>query len=275
VAPNLVHAGTSGWQYRDWRGVLYPPGLPQGGWLPRFTEVFETVEVNNSFYRLPERETFERWRRQTPSGFVMTVKASRYITHIRRLLDPRDGVERLWERARGLGPRLGPVLFQLPPRFPADVGRLDGVLRALPNGMRAAFEFRDPSWHIPDVHRLLERAGCALVWPDRPGVRAALPLTGGWAYIRFHQGTRAGPDYDRRKLRRWAERIAGLDVGEVFVYFNNDPGGAAVRDAIALHDLLRERGVPVATVPRASGPRPRSARPGIAAADPLAGVGRA
>jgi uncharacterized protein YecE (DUF72 family) len=246
MAPGTVHVGTSGWQYRDWRGRLYPPGLPQAEWLPRYAEVFETVEVNNSFYRLPERDTFERWRRQTPPGFVVAVKASRYVTHIRRLRDAKDAVDLLWERARGLGPRLGPVLFQLPPRFPVERERLADLIGGLPRGMRAAFEFRDASWHTDEIHAMLDRGGCALVWPDRPGSRATLPLTGGWGYIRFHQGRATGPDYDRRKLRRWADRLAGLDAAEVFVYFNNDTGGAAIRDAVVLRDLLSERRVPVA-----------------------------
>jgi uncharacterized protein YecE (DUF72 family) len=248
MAAGIVHVGTSGWQYRDWRGVLYPRGLPQGEWLSHFAATFETVEVNNSFYRLPERATFERWRRQTPPGFVVTVKASRYVTHILRLREAEDPVDTLWERAKGLGPRLGPVLFQLPPRFPADPGRLATFLGTLPRPMRAAFEFRDPSWHTEEIHRMLDEAGAALVWPDRPGSRFTLPLTGGWGYVRFHQGRSSTPDYDRRKLRRWADRIAAVAAREVFVYFNNDPGGAAVRDARAFRTLLEQRGVPVATL---------------------------
>jgi uncharacterized protein YecE (DUF72 family) len=253
MAPTAIHVGTCGWQYRDWVGGLYPRGLPQEAWLPRFAEVFETVEVNNSFYRLPEREIFERWRRLTPPGFVVAVKASRYVTHIRRLRDAGDPMRLLWDRARGLGPRLGPVLFQLPPRFPVEAERLAALLAALPGGMRAAFEFRDPSWHTDEVHRMLDEAGCALVWPDRPGVRATLPITGGWGYVRFHQGRPDRADYDRSKLRRWTQRLAGLHARDVFVYFNNDTGGAAVRDALALRDLLRERGVRVAAPPDTGG----------------------
>jgi uncharacterized protein YecE (DUF72 family) len=249
-----IHVGTSGWQYRDWVGGLYPRGLPQAAWLARFAEVFETVEVNNSFYRLPEREIFERWRRLTPGGFVVAVKASRYVTHVRRLRDAGEPVRLLWDRARGLGPRLGPVLFQLPPRFPVEPGRLAELLAELPRGMRAAFEFRDPSWQTDEVHRLLDRTGCALVWPDRPGARSTLPITGGWGYIRFHQGGVHRPGYDRRKLRRWADRLAALRARETFVYFNNDTGGAAVQDALALRNLLVERGVHV-PVPAGAGGR--------------------
>ncbi|HEX5936500.1 MAG TPA: DUF72 domain-containing protein, partial [Actinomycetota bacterium] len=210
----VVHVGTSGWQYDDWRGAFYPDGLPQRRWLEHYASEFSTVEVNNSFYRLPERDTFGRWRDQTPAGFVVTVKASRFITHLKRLKDPEEPVALLWDRSSGLGERLGPVLFQLPPRFPADVGRLGGLLSALPDGMRPAFEFRDPSWYTDEVFLLLDDARAALVWPDRPGTRATLPALGGWLYARFHQGTEHGPGYRREKLRRWASRIAAAEARE-------------------------------------------------------------
>jgi uncharacterized protein YecE (DUF72 family) len=239
---DTVHVGTSGWQYDDWRDEFYPRELPQREWLEYFASAFETVEVNNSFYRLPERETFARWREQTPSGFIVAVKASRFITHLKRLKDPEEPVALLWERAAGLGDRLGPVLFQLPPRFHVDVGRLRGLIGALPEGIRPAFEFRDPSWYTDDVFLLLDDARAALVWPDRPGVRATLPAVGGWLYVRFHQGTASGPDYRREKLRRWASRIASAEVPEAFVYFNNDPTGAAIRDARTMIELLRAEG---------------------------------
>src|SRR5206468_2606074 len=143
----VIHIGTSGWQYRDWGGTFYPDDLAQREWLPYYATRFRTVEVNNSFYRLPEEATFKRWKESTPAGFVMAVKASRFLTHLKRLRDPEEPVDLFWERATNLGPRLGPVLFQLPPRFPADRGRLGGLLHVLPRAMRAAFEFRDPSWH--------------------------------------------------------------------------------------------------------------------------------
>jgi uncharacterized protein YecE (DUF72 family) len=233
--------GTSGWQYDDWSGVFYPEALPQREWLAYYAERFGTVEVNNSFYRLPERSTFERWREQTPPGFVVTVKASRFITHLKRLREPEEPVRLLWERATGLGNRLGPVLFQLPPRFPVEVERLRRLIDALPRAMRPAFEFRDPSWHRDEVFGLLDDAGAALVWPDRPGLRHTLPIVGGWLYVRFHQGTPSGPGYRRDKLRRWASRIAAADVDEAYVYFNNDPTGAAIRDARTMIELLSEK----------------------------------
>jgi uncharacterized protein YecE (DUF72 family) len=236
-----LHIGTSGWQYDDWGGVFYPDDVPRRAWLAYYAERFGTVEVNNSFYRLPERSTFERWRDQTPAGFVVAVKASRFITHLKRLRDPGEPVELLWERASGLGDRLGPVLFQLPPRFPMDIERLRGLLHALPEGMHPAFEFRDRSWYSDEVFGLLDDVGAALVWPDRPGMRHTLPMTAGWLYVRFHQGTVDGPGYRRVKLRRWASRISETGAGEAYLYFNNDPTGAAIRDARTMIELLSER----------------------------------
>jgi uncharacterized protein YecE (DUF72 family) len=251
----VIFVGTSGWQYDDWRGRFYPEDLPKRRWLARYSTRFSTVEVNNSFYRLPSGHTFARWREESAPGFLITVKASRYITHIRRLRDAADSVELLFSRARRLGPKLGPVLYQLPPRFPADLERLEVFLSVLPTDVRAAFEFRDPSWENEDVHAALDRAGAAVVLADRPRARVEDVVTGGWSYLRFHEGGR-GPDgagYSREKLRRWADRIIGLPATDVFVYFNNDRGGAAVRDAGTLAKLLRKRGADVAEPARERG----------------------
>lgn len=240
-----IHVGTSGWQYDDWRGVLYPEGVPKTRWLERFSERFPVVEVNNTFYNLPEEETFVKWRTSSAEEFLFVLKASRFITHIRRLRDCRDPVRRLWSRAERLGRKLGPILFQLPPNLEADPARLEEFLDVLPKHMRAAFEFRHRTWETDEVRGLLDRAGCALVLADRPRARVADLVTGGWSYVRFHKGTSTGYGYRRRKLRRWAERLAGLDADEVFVFFNNDPGGAAVRDALALTGLLEKEGAEV------------------------------
>ena len=239
--------GTSGWQYADWHERFYPSDLPQARWLAHYARTFRTVEVNSSFYRLPSRETVQRWAGSVPDGFVFAFKASRYLTHIRRLRDCAEPLQRMWEAFQGAGAKLGPVLFQLPPNLPADVERLAAFTSDLPRGIRPAFEFRHPSWSSPDVVRVLESSGSALVHADRPGVRAdAIPVVGGWCYVRFHQGSRASPGYPRRKLRAYADRIAALSVGDAFAYFNNDTAGAAVRDAGVMVGLLRERGVAVA-----------------------------
>jgi uncharacterized protein YecE (DUF72 family) len=247
----MIFIGTSGWQYGSWKDRFYPAGLPQRAWLESYATRFPVVEVNNSFYRLPSDETFSGWRGRTPSGFLFVVKASRYITHIRRLRDAKDAVDLFWSRARVLSDKLGPVLFQLPPNFPADLPVLERFLRILPDPMRPAFEFRHDTWHVEEVHQALDRAGAAWVMADRPGWRVPIIITGGWSYIRFHQGRRAHPGYTRRKLRTWADRIAGLDADDVYIFFNNDPMAAAPADALTLHNLLVERGCEVAEPPNA------------------------
>ncbi|MGA5420726.1 DUF72 domain-containing protein [Streptomyces lavendulocolor] len=233
--PMLV--GTSGWSYTDWRGGFYPAGLPQRLWLEEYARHFVTVENNNAFYRLPAREVFTAWHDRTPEGFVMAVKASRYLTHVKRLRDPEEPVERLMGRAEGLGDRLGPVLVQLPPNLREDTGALDACLRRFPDTVRVAVEPRHPSWWEAEreLRAVLERYGAALCWADR-GSRPVTPLwrTAPWGYVRFHAGAaRPWPRYGRRALVSWAGRIAGAwaDEDDVYVYFNNDPGGAAVVDA--------------------------------------------
>ena len=213
------------------------------------------VEVNNSFYRLPSEASFERWREGTPPGFQIAPKVSRYVTHIRRLRDAADSVELFWSRARLLRPKLGPLLFQLPPTFKADTERLRAFLPLIPREARAAFEFRHPSWETEETRAFLDAAGAALVLADRPGARVRPFVTGGWSYVRFHQGTHARAGYPRAKLARWADRIAGLPAGDVYVFFNNDPTGAAVRDAATLFRLLDDRGANLA-VPKTSLPEP-------------------
>jgi uncharacterized protein YecE (DUF72 family) len=243
----MVLVGTSGWQYDSWRGPFYPKGMPKRAWLDHFATRFPVVEVNNSFYQLPREPTFDRWREESPDGFRFAVKASRYITHIRRLRECRDPVDLFWSRATRLRQKLGPVLFQLPPNFRADPKLLAEFLAILPPGIRAAFEFRDDSWRTDDVLGSLDRAGAAWVLADRPGWRVPLIVTGGWTYLRFHQGRITHPGYTRSKLRTWADRIAGLPVRDGYAFFNNDPLAAAPADAAALIDLLEQRGLEVAT----------------------------
>ncbi|MFG2294324.1 DUF72 domain-containing protein [Streptomyces sp. NPDC048603] len=231
-----VRVGTSGWQYRDWSGVLYPAGLPVRLWLEEYAGHFSTLESNNAFYRLPSPETFASWRDRTPAGFVIAVKASRYLTHIKRLHDPEEPVARLMAHASALGDRLGPVLLQLPPTLRAAPGALDDCLRCFPADTRVAVEFRHPSWWSEEVRSVLTARKAALCWAD-VGSRPVGPLwrTAGWGYVRFHQGRAAPwPSYGRTALASWAARIAAAWPGdaEVFAYFNNDLGGAAVRNAL-------------------------------------------
>src|SRR5690606_12517958 len=181
-----VFVGTSGWQYRDWREVLYPAGVPMRLWLEEYAERFATVEINNAFYRLPSEETFAAWRERTPPGFVIAVKASRYLTHVKRLRDPEEPVARLMSHASGLGDRLGPVLLQLPPTLRADPGLLDACLRCFPAAGRVAVEPRHESWWTPRVREVLRAHGAALCWSDILS-RPATPLwrTADWGYVRF------------------------------------------------------------------------------------------
>ncbi|MFF0012145.1 DUF72 domain-containing protein [Streptomyces sp. NPDC005374] len=238
-----LHVGTSGWQYKDWRDVLYPAGVPVRLWLEEYAAHFSTVEINNAFYRLPTRENFETWRDRLPQGFVVAVKASRYLTHIKRLKDPEEPVERLMSHAEGLGSRLGPVLLQLPPTLRADTALLDGCLRCFPPRTRVAVEPRHDSWWTPEVRKVLEARGAALCWAD-VRARPVTPLwrTADWGYVRFHEGrAQAWPHYGRRSLETWAERIGETWSGDqdVYAYFNNDPNGAAVRNATMFGSLAQ------------------------------------
>jgi uncharacterized protein YecE (DUF72 family) len=238
--------GTSGWQYRHWRGIFYPRELAASAWLPHYAGRFPTVEVNASFYRLPRRETVERWAEAVPAGFVLTFKASRYVTHVRRLRECAEPLERMWDVFTGAGDKLGPVLFQLAPTFRADEPLLRAFLGSLPSQMRAAFEFRHPTWFTSGVLEALDTAGAALVHADRPGMRAEIPTVGGWSYLRFHRGRHAGAGYRRSKLRAYADAIAAVRPATLFAYFNNDAEAAAPHDAAVFIELLVDRRVDVA-----------------------------
>jgi uncharacterized protein YecE (DUF72 family) len=242
LAARPVRVGCSGWNYDDWRGRVYPPGCPARRWLSHYATLFDTVEVNSTFYRLPRPAAVARWREETPPEFLFTVKASRYLTHVRRLQDMDRGVERLYSALAPLAesPKLGPVLWQLPANFRRDDDRLGAALEALPAG-RHCFEFRDPSWFVPEVFGLLHAAGVALVIGDDP--RRPLPeapLTTDWTLIRFHHGHRGRRgNYSERELREWAARIGDLRAEvEVFAYFNNDWEGFAVANGLRLKRLL-------------------------------------
>jgi uncharacterized protein YecE (DUF72 family) len=240
----VILVGTSGWQYRDWRERFYPRALPQRCWLEHYAASFRTVEVNNAFYRLPERATFERWRDRTPDDFVVGVKMSRYLTHVKRLREPAEPVARFLDRARGLGPKLGPVLLQLPPTLRADAGLLDAVLALFPTDVRLAVEPRHASWWTDEIKDVLHRRNAALSWADRLG-RPVTPLwrTADFGYLRLHEG-RADPrpGYGRQALSTWLDRLGG---GDWYVYFNNDPGGAAIRDAVTFARLAERRDLAV------------------------------
>lgn len=241
----MVHIGTSGWQYRHWAQTFYD-GLPQARWLEHYAEHFETVELNNSFYNLPERRSFESWRERTPEGFRFAVKMSRFLTHIKKLNDPEEPVGRFLERAAGLGAKLGPVLLQLPPSLQASPERLDAVLALFPKTVRVAVEFRHDSWYSEEVRELLNRHGAGLCLADSPVRKTPEWRTTDWGFVRFHEGLATPrPCYGEDALNTWVERIRRLwkPEEEVFVYFNNDTRSCALRDAGTFAHLCRGAGL--------------------------------
>ena len=244
--------GTSGWHYQHWKGGFYPAGLPQKRWLSYYAQRFATVELNNAFYRLPSREAFERWAGELPDGFLVAVKASRYLTHIRRLRDPFDPVRLLVERSLGLERKLGPFLLQLPPNLKVDTDSLDATLKAFPSSVRVAVEVRDPSWFTDQCRRVLERYSSALCLADGGPVKVPAWRTADWGYVRFHRG-RASPEscYGDAALHSWAGKLAEQwERGEdVFAYFNNDAHGCAPRDARKLASAAAREGLEPSRVP--------------------------
>jgi uncharacterized protein YecE (DUF72 family) len=237
-----VHIGCSGWNYPHWRERVYPQGVPARRWLAHYAELFDTVEVNNTFYRLPRREAVAAWVAESPPGFLFAVKASRFLTHMKRLTDTGQGVRRFYERIEPLvrSPKLGPVLWQLPQNFPRNDERLAAALGALPAG-RHCFEFRHASWFCEEVYALLREHGVALVIGDHPERPFQThELTADWTFVRFHHGSRGrGGNYSDRELETWADRIAGWGAAaEVYAYFNNDWMGYAVKNGLRLRKLL-------------------------------------
>lgn len=247
----VLRIGCSGWVYRDWRGVLYEPRLPQSRWLERYAETFDTVEVNSTFYRLARPAVVARWLEQTPEDFLFTVKSSRFLTHMKRLTDMEQGVRNFYDAIAPLAdsPKMGPVLWQLPGTFRRDDERLAHALNHLPPG-RHAFEFRHESWFCDEVYELLRWHEVALVIGDHPE-RPFQPLitTAPFTIVRFHWGARGRRgNYSRTEIAEWADRLGELaEEADVLAYFNNDWEGFAVRNATLLRDLT---GATMLTPPR-------------------------
>jgi uncharacterized protein YecE (DUF72 family) len=240
----VVRIGCSGWNYASWKDEFYG-GRPAREWLRLYAQHFDTVEVNNTFYRLPRRQSVANWVAQSPPGFLFTVKASRYLTHIKRLNDLGPGLDRFYaciEPLRG-SPKMGPVLWQLPPTFRRDDERLHAALERLARTEeRHCFEFRHASWFADDVYALLREHGVALVIGDRPEVKQfqAHAFTADWTFVRFHYGSRGRRgNYSERELEEWAQRFEGWSREvDVLAYFNNDWEVFAVRNALRLKQLL-------------------------------------
>jgi uncharacterized protein YecE (DUF72 family) len=239
-----VRIGCSGWNYASWKDEFYE-GKPTRLWLEHYAQYFDTVEVNNTFYRLPLKTSVARWVEETPPRFVFAVKASRYLTHVKRLTDLGSGIQRYYERLEPLtlSPKLGPVLWQLPANFRRDDERLGAALDALPLN-RHCFEFRHASWFVEPVYELLRKHGAALVIGDRPEVKEfqAHELTTDWTYVRFHYGSRGRRgNYSESELEEWAGLFENWrrEV-EIFAYFNNDWEVFAIRNALWLRKRLSE-----------------------------------
>ena len=237
-----VHIGTSGWHYAHWRGPFYPEKMKAAGMLDFYVRQFDTVEINNSFYRLPPINALKNWRDATPSDFCFAVKGSRYLTHMKKLTDPKPGLAKFFSRIDNLGKKLGPILFQLPPGWKCNAERLDAFLCALPKKHCYAFELRDTTWHNSTIYELLRRYNAGFCIYELAGFQSAAEITADFTYIRLH-----GPlaqayqgRYDKGCLGSWARRIARWrrSLKDIYVYFDNDQQGFAALNALELKKMV-------------------------------------
>ncbi|MEW6379680.1 MAG: DUF72 domain-containing protein [bacterium] len=234
-----IRIGCSGWSYPHWRGRFYPEGMKQDEWFAFYSSSFDTVEINNTFYQLPQEDVFRRWEKQASGEFVYAVKVNRYLTHVKKLHNARDPLEKFIARVRLLGGKQGPLLYQLPPRWTKNYRRLESFLDLLPGDMIHVFEFRDQSWMSDDIFHLLDQHGCSFCIHDMPGLSCPRTVVGPVCYLRFHgtQGKYQG-GYSEPALKEWAAWIEE-QAGDVYAYFNNDALAHAVYDARQLKDYLK------------------------------------
>ena len=242
-----IRIGTSGYHYKHWRGPFYPNKMSADKMLEFYSQSFDTVELNNSFYRLPTEAAFDNWRQSVPANFVFAVKASRFLTHQKKLKDPESALDKLLPRASRLSNKLGPILFQLPPRWRVNPGRLEALLEALPRDLRFAVEFRDLSWIQPEINKLLARFNAAFCIYELAGYRSPLTITADFAYVRLH-----GPgvekyqaNYSAGRLRCWKQEIEAWakDLAAIYIYFDNDQAGYAARNALKLRGMITGRSI--------------------------------
>ncbi len=243
MGTGAIHIGCSGWQYRHWRGGFYPDKLAQRLWFDHYASVFATVELNTSFYHLPRPETFDKWRDQAPPRFRYAVKASRFITHMKKLKECDEPLDTFLARARRLGERLGPILYQLPPRLKLNLERLESFLEIVPKDVTNVFEFRDKSWYVPETFALLERYGASFCVHDMPGSATERIAAGPIAYVRFHGGAgKYWGRYSEEGLLSWTDWIVAQARGgrPVWCYFNNDIDAHAIHDAQTLKAMVAQ-----------------------------------
>lgn len=236
-----VHIGTAGWHYKHWIGPFYPREMRPPGMLHWYAERFDTVEINNTFYRLPAASAFQTWCRETTPDFCFAVKASRYITHNRKLNDPVSANAKFISLVEKLGARLGPILFQLPPSWKVNAERLDQFLAALPRSHRYAFEFRNPTWNVSSIYETLRKHNAAFCIYELAGFQSRIEITADFAYVRLHgPGNKYQGDYERKILRGWADRIEGWrkELKHTFIYFDNDQAGFAPKNALELKQMV-------------------------------------
>jgi uncharacterized protein YecE (DUF72 family) len=233
--------GTSGWHYKHWTGPFYPEKTPASKMLAYYCQHFDTVELNNTFYRLPPPAGLENWRDSTPRNFLFAAKGSRFLTHMKKLKDAAPGLERYFERVEVLGPKLGPVLFQLPPNWQVDTERLNSFVSLLPRKHSYAFEFRNPTWNTDEVYSILNRNNLGYCAFDLAGTQSPVVVTAKFAYIRLHgPGGKYQGSYSDAALRAWAKQIEqwSSHLKSVFVYFDNDDSGYAAKDALRLKNMV-------------------------------------
>ena len=239
-----IRIGTSGWHYKHWLGNFYPRKFPASRMLAYYLEQFDTVEINNSFYMLPKVETLRCWREATPQNFEFAIKASRFITHNKKLKEPENALQNFLPRAEVLDETLGPILFQLPPKWRINLDRLAEFLDALPKYHRYTFEFREPSWLTAQVYDLLRRHNAAFCIYELGGFHSPIEITADWTYVRLHgPGDKYQGKYSPKALRCWADRIVqwNKQLKSIYVYFDNDQAGYAAANALELKKMVEQK----------------------------------
>jgi uncharacterized protein YecE (DUF72 family) len=239
-----IHIGTSGWKYKHWQGgIFYPPELKETDELSFYTGIFKTVELNNSFYHLPDPKTFKQWGKSVPANFIFSVKASRYITHMKKLNETGEALSLFLKHARQLKEHLGPILFQLPPKWKINIERFELFIKKLPKKFRYTFEFRNPTWYHQDIYDLLKKYNCAFCIYELDHHQSPIITTADFIYIRLHgpEGKYNG-SYSNQQLKEWAKRCRNWSKSgkEVFIYFDNDQKGYAANNAQSLQTLIKK-----------------------------------